>query len=102
MKTIYKFKIKEALNEFDAPVEAQAISVMLQHESDGVQPVVYFKCERAAPKAKHCIRLIATAQSFEDSEVGYFIGSLLIPGPDGMPPYVVHVFHKQLGIVQPI
>lgn len=94
MKVIWKFKISGELVEvFDAPAGAIAVRALMQ--ADG-QPVVYLLCERQTSKAKHQICLFPTGGNIpEDS--GTYIDTLTVSGPTG--PFVVHVFHRQLGVI---
>jgi hypothetical protein len=88
VKVIWKFKLKGADNEFDAPAGARPLCTQIQ---DG--PVVWLECERSAPPSKHRLRAFATGQNIPD-DAGDYVGTLQFE--DGR--LILHIFHKQVGV----
>lgn len=98
MNVIWKLKLTGAEQEFDAPAGAHALKATVQAMGDGQQPVLYLLADRQAPPCKHRIRVVATAQSFDFDDGEQYIDTITVQGPSG--PFVLHILHKQLGIIK--
>lgn len=101
MRIIWKLKITGPNQEFDAPAGAVPIKVDLFRTPSGdPEPVMYLMCDRQAPPAKHLVNIFGTAATIPD-DAGEYAGTVTIRSNKGTPPFTMHVFHKQLGVILP-
>lgn len=99
MRIIWKLKITGPGQEFDAPAGAYAIKADLFRTPSGdPEPVLYLMCDREAPPAKHIVNIFGTGTTVPD-DAGAYAGTITIKSNKGTPPFTMHIFHKQLGVI---
>ena len=97
MRVIYKVKLTGADQEFSAPVGARPLRAQVQRMSNGLQPILYLICDRQALPAKYQVKLIPTGLSFGEDD-GEYVDTITLMTETG--PLNLHLFYKQLGIIQ--
>lgn len=100
MRIIWKLKITHPGQEFDAPAGAYAIKATLFRTPSGEpQPVLYLMCDRAAPPAKHIVNIYGTGATIPE-DGGEYAGTVTVKSNKAsIPPFTMHIFHKQLGVI---